>query len=95
MERVARYRRYACRGGHLSVTLGSDVHTFPRPQLVQALVRGRVVASVRVPPTNDVTLRVRLRPSRDVCDVTLRVPHTKVPGPQDSRHLGIRVVALS
>ncbi|HEY6962606.1 MAG TPA: glycosyltransferase family 39 protein [Gaiellaceae bacterium] len=95
MERTARFRRFACRGGTLAVTLGSDAHLFRRPQLVQALVAGRPVASVRVPPDAEATLRARLRPRGDVCDVTLHVPHTRVPGPQDRRHLGIRVLAVS
>jgi hypothetical protein len=94
IEHDAAYRGFGCTGGVLVLTLGSDAHLFPRPQLVEALVRGRVVARVRVPPSNEVTVRVPLRAHGDVCDVGIRVPHTRVPGGQDERHLGIRIVGL-
>jgi dolichyl-phosphate-mannose-protein mannosyltransferase len=95
IESRATFRRFACRGGTLAVVLGSDVHLFTKPQLVEAAVAGRVVETVRVPPGDDVTLRLRLRPRDGVCDVALRVPHTKVPGPSDRRRLGIRVIGWS
>ena len=89
------FRRFGCTGGTVAVTLGSDGHLFRRPQLVQAYEDGRLVAGTRVPPTRDVVLRVPLRPrSGGVCEVTFRIPHTRVPGPQDPRHLGIRFVAF-
>ena len=95
MGRLAHYRRFACPGGVLRATFGSDVHLFAKPQLVQAIVAGHVVATTRVPPAAETTMRVRLRRRGNVCNVTLRVPHTRVPGAHDRRHLGVRVVALS
>jgi hypothetical protein len=95
MGRLARYRRFACTGGTLTATFGSDVHLFKRAQVVETVVGGRVVDSARVAPGSETTVRVPLRRRGDVCDVSFRVAHTRVPGPQDRRRLGVRVVALS
>jgi hypothetical protein len=76
----------------VAVRLGSDPNLFHRPQVVRALVRGRVVATVRVPPDRERTLRV------PACNVQFRVGRTAVPalvnGSADTRRLGIRVVSL-
>jgi len=77
----------------VAVRLGSDPKLFHRPQVVRALVGGRVVASARVPPDRERTLRV------PACRVQFRVDRTAVPadvepGSGDTRRLGIRVTAL-
>ena len=89
---VATYRRIDCDGGILSATLGSDENLYPTPQRVVAAQNGRVVASIAVPPTKLVTIRV---PLRGTCTVQFTVARTKVPGHGDKRHLGVRFVAFN
>ena len=93
--RSARYTRFACSGGSLSVLLQSDPSLFTRPQTVTALVRGREVARVRVAPKEPLELKVPLSPARGVCVVDFTVRPTAVPAVAtkgqnpDTRVLGI------
>jgi hypothetical protein len=97
----ALFREFACHGRTLSVTLGSDLHLYKSLQLVQASVRGRLVASAEVGPIKEVTMRVPLRRGpRGACTVHFEVPRTRVPsrvipGNTDTRRLGIRFVGFS
>jgi hypothetical protein len=80
----------------LAVKLASDPSLFSDPQVVRAFAHGRLVATVRVPPEEERTVRV---PRRSGCDVVFRVERTKVPakaqsGSTDTRRLGIRLVAI-
>ena len=90
-RRIATYRRIDCDGGILSVTLGSDKRLYRTPQHVTARQNGRVVASVSVPPSADVIMRV---PLRGTCTVQFTVARTRVPKSNDTRHLGVRFVAF-
>ncbi len=93
---TAMYRRFACRGGRLDVQLGSDAHLFKSVQLVEAYVRGRLVASTLVGPYREATMHVPLvRGPRGSCTVRFRIPRTRVPArveppSTDTRELGIR-----
>ena len=93
---TAMYRRFGCRGGRLDVQLGSDAHLFKSAQLVEAYVRGRLVASTLVGPYREATMHVRLvRGPRGSCTVRFRIPRTRVPArveppSTDTRELGIR-----
>ena len=93
---AAMYRRFACRGGTLSVQLGSDAHLFKDVQLVEAYVRGRLVTSQLVGPYREETMRVPLtRGPQGSCTVHFRIPRTRVPArvepsSTDTRPLGIR-----
>ena len=78
-------------GGILSVTLGSDKRLYRTPQRVTARQNGRVVATVSVPPSTDVIMRV---PLRGTCTVQFTVARTRVPKSNDTRHLGVRFVAF-
>jgi hypothetical protein len=95
------FREFACHGGTLDVTLGSDLHLYKSLQLVQASVHGRLVASAEVGPVDDVTMRVPLRRGpRGACTVRFTIPRTRVParvipGNTDTRRLGIRFVGFS
>ena len=84
------YTRYRCRGGSLAVALDGDQNLFPRAQTVRALVAGREVARVRVPPGAARTLlTVPLRRGAGgICRVRFTVAPTAVPGGGDTRRLG-------
>ena len=92
----ALYRRFGCSGGLLAVRLGSDPHLFRSPQLVEAYVHGRLVASKLVGPYHEETLQVPLvRGPHGSCTVHFRIPRTRVPArvepsSTDTRELGIR-----
>ena len=90
------YRGFRCEGGTLRARLGSDPATFSRPQRVVAYVNGHVAARSLVRPDVEETIvRVPLRARDDgVCLVRFRVLDTAVPGPQDRRRLGVRVLGL-
>ena len=98
---AARFREFECHGGTLTVTLGSDVHLFKSRQRVQALVRGRIVATTEVGTTQNVTMRVPLRRGpRGACTVSFKILRTRVParfipGNTDTRRLGVRFVGFS
>ncbi len=76
---AAMYREFSCRGGSLSVRLGSDARLFKSSQLVEAYVRGRFAASALVGPYREATLVVPLRPR------PARLVHRPVPDPADAR----------
>jgi hypothetical protein len=94
------YRRLRCSGGHLAVRLGTDEHLFSTAQTVTATVAGNVVARIRIPPSEQPTLRVPLRPdARGTCRVSftmaqLRVPALVQAGSTDTRRLGAHFFAI-
>jgi hypothetical protein len=90
------YRGFRCDGGTLRARLGSDPATFSRPQRVVAYVNGRAAARTRVrQDVEETILRVPLRARGDgVCLVRFRVLDTAIPGPEDRRRLGVRVLGL-
>jgi hypothetical protein len=97
--RSVTYHRVHCTGGALAVRLGTDENLFTSDQVVTAHVLGRAVASVRISPAEQPTLRVRLRPRAGVCTVrfvasTLRVPAKVQPGNTDTRRLGAHFYAF-
>ena len=99
--RSALFREFGCHGGSLGVTLGSDAHLFKSPQLVQAYVHGRLVATSIVGPFKETTMHVPLsRGPRGSCTVNFAIPRTRVParvipGNTDTRRLGIRFIAFA
>ncbi|HZQ82022.1 MAG TPA: hypothetical protein VFB25_08610, partial [Gaiellaceae bacterium] len=98
--RTVVFRQFACTGGTLSVTLGSDERLFPGAQEVEAFAGGRLVSSVEVGPSRERIMRVPLvRGQHGACTVRFVVPRTRVParvepGNADTRHLGIRFVGF-
>jgi hypothetical protein len=93
------YRRVDCRGGTLTVDLGSDPSLFSSDQVVTASEAGRPVGRVNVPPTANLTqparLTVPLTPRRGICVVDFLAARTKVPGPQDRRHLAAHYLGFA
>jgi hypothetical protein len=88
-----RYERIRCRGGRLTVTLGSDPALYARAQVVTARVAGAVVGRARVPPSGQVKLTVPLRPVGGRCAVDFTQP-TKVPR-GDPRALGAHYLGFA
>jgi hypothetical protein len=87
--RVVTYRRARCRGGTLSVRLGTDEHLFGSAQTVTARSGGRVVARARIEPAEQPTLVVPLRPGAGGnCTVVFTADKLRTPGPGDRRRLG-------
>jgi hypothetical protein len=92
--RTVTYRRFQCSGGRLAVRLGTDEHLYRTVQLVTASEGGRVVGRIGVPPTEQPTLVVPLRPdAHGRCLVRfaiskVRVPALVQPGSSDARPLG-------
>jgi hypothetical protein len=91
----ATYTRVDCAGGRLAVTLASDPSLYRSDQVVSATVNGRPAGSVRIPPTAERTLRVRLapEPGTNSCVVRFTAAKTLVParvvhGSKDPRPLG-------
>ncbi len=94
------WERRRCRGGELVVSLSSDPSLFASPQTVQASVRGRQVAGVRLEPNKQAKLRVPLESGGETCVVTFRVTPTAVPaelleGSTDRRALGAHFNAFA
>jgi hypothetical protein len=89
------YRRTHCRGGRLSVTLGSDPSLYTRPQTVVARVDGRVVGRASIEPAGSAGLRVPLRAENGTCTVRFDVARTKVPGLGDRRALGAHFLSFA
>ncbi len=87
----AAYRAFRCGSRRLSVGLGSDPKLYSDDQQVTASVRGRIVARANVPPSRTVTMHV---PLNGACVVRFSVARTKVPGPGDRRHLGVRFLGF-
>jgi hypothetical protein len=90
------YRGFRCDGGMLRARLGSDPGVFSRPQRVVAEVNGTPVARTSVrQDVEETILRVPLQARDDgICLVRFRVLDTAVPGGEDRRRLGIRVLGL-
>jgi hypothetical protein len=86
--RTVTWTRERCRGGMLTVSLGSDPALFDEDQVVTAFVGGRAVARARITPIGSAELRVRTRPVDGTCVVVFRVATVKVPGGGDPRELG-------
>lgn len=90
--RTVRYSRVDCRGGTLTVALGSDPALYSTDQVVTASEYGTVVKTAHVPPSANVLdpeeLTIPLAARNGRCEVTFTVGRTKVPGPQDLRPLG-------
>jgi hypothetical protein len=92
--RQVTYRRLLCSGGHLAVRVGTDEHLFAGDQVITASEPGETVGRLRVGPTEQPTMHVRLLPdTHHVCAVTfrvatLRVPARVQPGSTDTRKLG-------
>jgi hypothetical protein len=81
------YRRYACEGGSLLVTVESDPNLFRRAQSLVAVGARRV--RTRIPRLGTATLRVPLRrTAAGNCVVRFTVAPTAVPGGGDLRRLG-------
>jgi hypothetical protein len=97
--REVTYRRFRCDGGFLSVRLGTDENLFTRAQVVTARERGHVVATARVAPAAQPTLRLRLLPVDGTCTVRFtaafaRVPAKIQPGSTDTRPLAAHYYAF-
>jgi hypothetical protein len=90
--RRVEYRRLACRGGTLTLTLRSDPHLFKHGQRV-TVSTGEVVPLVGAHPER--SLRIPLVSRGGVCAVAFDVARTAVPAEQiagstDRRALGVR-----
>jgi hypothetical protein len=92
------YTGFRC-GRSVTARLGSDPSLFTRSTTVTAFSGGRRIGRVRVPPTGeDVLLRLPLDPEprcavRFVVAPTA-VPADVIPGNEDTRELGVRVLAF-
>ena len=92
---TARYTRFGCAGGSLTVLLQSDPSLFTRPQTVTATVAGRRAGRVRVLPAEPRELTVPLEARGGSCGVSFAVSPTAVPAVvtkgknPDTRELGI------
>jgi Dolichyl-phosphate-mannose-protein mannosyltransferase len=87
--RTVVYRRLRCAGGALSVRLGTDEHLFHTDQVVTVTELGGVVRTVRIPPAEQPTIRVPLRPDAgNTCTVRFTAATLLVPGHGDPRALG-------
>jgi hypothetical protein len=86
----ATYTTFGCRGGRLVVELQSDRNLHSGPVTVSA--GGR---SVHVPPDDSaVYLRVPLHPVGGHCVTRFAISPTAVPGPTDTRALGVHFNAF-
>jgi len=98
--RVVTYRRLDCTGGTLSVQLGTDANLFIADQVVTATVNGVRVATAHVPPSEQTTLEVPLKPDpRHRCVVTFTATIVRVParvqgGSADTRRLAAHYYAF-
>jgi hypothetical protein len=94
------YRRLRCTGGTLDVRLGTDENLFTRDQVVTAIENGRVVGRATIPPDQQPTLTVPLRPyASGTCAVTFiatrfEVPSRVRPGSSDTRRLAVHYYAF-
>ncbi|MGZ4400150.1 MAG: glycosyltransferase family 39 protein [Gaiellaceae bacterium] len=93
-------RRASCAtGSSLELLLASDGSLFRRPQTVVARAARRLLGKADVPPaTTGVRWRLPLHPVAGSCSIELSVTPTAVParvlpGSQDERSLGVRVLS--
>jgi hypothetical protein len=94
--RYVSYRRFDCHGGHLTVTLASDLKLFAVPNRIAVRQFGRLTTTIhldpRTTPQSPLVVRIPLRPRRGVCRVSFvaaftSVPATHEPGSTDRRRL--------
>ena len=85
---IVTWTRERCRGGTLTVLLGSDPSLYQEDQVVTASVNGEAVGRVTIAPFDIKALRVRTVPVNGTCRVLFRMAKTKVPGGADPRELG-------
>ena len=83
------WRRVRCRGGTLTVTVGSDPGLFDEVQYVSFGDTTPRLAVFPVEPRESRTFTVPLAPRAGVCVVQFFIFPTKVPGNGDDRELGI------
>jgi hypothetical protein len=89
------YKRYACRGGTLTVGLLGDTALFTTPQTVVAVENGHEVRRLVVPPGKPTTMSVPLEPSNQACSILFKVSPTAIPAVvtkgenPDPRNLGL------
>jgi hypothetical protein len=82
------WTRERCRGGTLTVLLGSDPNLYHEDQVVTAYVNGEVAGRATIAPFDLKSLRVQTVPSDGTCRVVFRTAKTLVPGGGDPRPLG-------
>jgi glycosyltransferase involved in cell wall biosynthesis len=83
------YTRLRCAGGAVTAQMRRDPNLISRPQTVRA--DGR---SVTFSSNDDATLTVPLQPRNGVCRAVFTVTPTAVPGPADTRVLGVHFLAF-
>ena len=88
------YVRRGCSGGVLVTTLQGDATLFHEPSRVVVRSKGQVIERATVSQFAQRTLRIPLLPRNGVCEASLSMSPTKVPGGRDTRQLGIRVLSL-
>jgi hypothetical protein len=88
------YERVDCTPGRLAVALESDPSLFRTDQVVTAYENGASVGRVRIAPTAQPTFTVPLRPDGGRCRIDFVVERTKVPGPGDTRVLGVHFLSF-
>ena len=89
------YERVDCTGGQLSVRFESDPSLYSTDQVVTAFERGAQVGRISIAPTAQPTLALPLEPAGGRCTVDFVVARTKVPGPADSRRLGVHFLSFT
>ena len=82
------WTRERCRGGTLTVLLGSDPSLYQEDQVVTATVNGEAAGQVTIAPFDIKALRVRTIPRDGTCRVVFQMAKTKIPGDADPRELG-------
>jgi hypothetical protein len=93
------YHRYACTGGHLTVTLLSDRDLHPSPQLIMAKSGSKVLGQFTYRPgIVPRKMTVPLVAEKGVCEVTYTVPVAvplQVTHLPDTRQLGVRFLRFA
>ena len=88
------YVRRGCAGGVLVATLQGDASLFKTPSHVVVRSGRRIIQRATVSQFAQRTLRIPLVSRNGICDASLSMSPTKVPGGRDTRQLGIRVLSL-
>jgi 4-amino-4-deoxy-L-arabinose transferase-like glycosyltransferase len=88
------YVRRGCTGGVLEATLQGDASLFKTPSHVVVRSGGKVIKRATVSQLAQRVLRIPLVPRNAICEASLSMSPTKVPGGRDTRQLGIRVLSL-